>query len=106
MTLNLSNAKEHLLWPCDTVLSVISSIYLLVNWFLNPRIPVQVKRPNTGAKAQRKECPVRGAAGKGQPSSKSDRPAGRDPRNPRVNEEKVIKKKSYLTAISSQNGQM
>ncbi|GAA6089555.1 katanin p60 ATPase-containing subunit A-like 1, partial [Tachysurus ichikawai] len=88
MTLNLSNAKEHLLWPCDTVLSVISSIYLLVNWFLNPRIPVQVKRPNTGAKAQRKECPVRGAAGKGQPSSKSDRPAGRDPRNPRVNEEK------------------
>ncbi|KAK3560247.1 hypothetical protein QTP86_003999 [Hemibagrus guttatus] len=52
------------------------------------RIPAQVKRPNTGAKAQRKDCPVRGIAGKGQPNPKSDRPAGREPRNPKSKEEK------------------
>ncbi|MCJ8740402.1 hypothetical protein PDJAM_G00058620 [Pangasius djambal] len=57
------------------------------------RPPAQVKRPTTGVKAQRKDSPGmqqqhRGAAGKGQPSSKSDRPTGRDPRNPKVKEEK------------------
>ncbi|KAF4086356.1 hypothetical protein AMELA_G00105420 [Ameiurus melas] len=55
------------------------------------RPPVQVKRPNTGVKAQRKDCPGiqhRGAAGKGQPNTRSDRPSGRDLRNPKAKEEK------------------
>lgn len=48
-------------------------------------------------KAQRKDSPGmqhqhRGAAGKGQPSSKSDRPTGRDPQNCKFKEEKVSEK--------------
>ncbi|KAF5895481.1 katanin p60 ATPase-containing subunit A-like 1, partial [Clarias magur] len=57
------------------------------------RPPAQVKRPNTAVKVQRKESPAmqhqhRGPTGKVQPNPKSDRAAVRDPRNPKVKEEK------------------
>ncbi|TSK49624.1 Katanin p60 ATPase-containing subunit A-like 1 [Bagarius yarrelli] len=50
--------------------------------------PAQMKRPNIIAKAQRKDCPVRGAAGKIGPHPKPERPSGRELRNPKVKDEK------------------
>ncbi|KAI5626064.1 katanin p60 ATPase-containing subunit A-like 1 [Silurus asotus] len=58
------------------------------------RLPAQVKRPNSGLRAQRKEGPGmqqhRGPPLKGQGNPKLDRPVGRDPR--KVKEEKVCEK--------------
>ncbi|KAF7700348.1 hypothetical protein HF521_003306 [Silurus meridionalis] len=58
------------------------------------RLPAQVKRPNSGLRAQRKEGPGmqqhRGPPLKGQGNPKLDRPVGRDPR--KVKEEKVGEK--------------
>lgn len=69
----------------------------LVVCFLTPRPPAQVKRPNTGVKAQRKDCPGvqpqhRGAAGKNQPNVRSDKLTGRENAR-KVKEEKVSVRK-------------
>ncbi|XP_062870106.1 katanin p60 ATPase-containing subunit A-like 1 isoform X2 [Trichomycterus rosablanca] len=53
--------------------------------------PVHVKKPAPGVKLQSRDSPAmqhRGPAGKGQPSSKLDRPAARDLRNAKAKEDK------------------
>lgn len=80
---------------CRYLLFILYIQCLVFFWFVfllsDFRPPVQVKRPNTGVKPQRKDSPGmqhqhRGTAGKGQPNSKPDRPTGR---NSKVKDEKV-----------------
>ncbi|KAJ8275544.1 hypothetical protein COCON_G00072960 [Conger conger] len=55
------------------------------------RAPVPVKRPNTGAKPQRKESPGvqhRGANGRAQPIPKAEKPVSRDAKGSKAREDK------------------